>query len=115
METFEMNGIVWSVIDVEPNSTLLIDRLGTMTLAVTDPYVHAIFMSRNLHGKLRQKVLIHEMCHCALVSYGLLDDIHRAVKPSDWIMAEEWVCNLFADYGLVIFDTVRQLLSHMSY
>lgn len=105
-----MNGIEWSVVDVEPSSYLLIDRLGTRTVAVTDPYLHTIFMSSDLRGQFRQKVLIHELCHCALVSYNLIDDIHRAVRPSDWIIAEEWICNLLANYGISIFANMDKIL-----
>ena len=34
------------------------------------------------------RVLIHEICHCVLYSYGLLYDIHKAVKKDYWILAE---------------------------
>lgn len=57
-----------------------------MTLATTDPNLATIFMSRSLSGALLMKVLIHELGHCALVSYGLLDDIHKVVKPEYWIL-----------------------------
>lgn len=46
------------------------------------------------------RVLIHEICHCVLYSYGLLYDIHKAVKKDYWILAEEWICNFLYDYGL---------------
>lgn len=46
------------------------------------------------------RVLIHEICHCVLYSYGLLYDIHKAVKKDYWILAEEWICNFLCDYGL---------------
>lgn len=49
------------------------------------------------------RVVVHEMCHAAMVSFDLLKDIRRMVYPSKWIEAEEWVCNLLADYGLTIF------------
>ena len=46
------------------------------------------------------RVLIHEICHCVLYSYGLLYDIHKAVKKDYRILAEEWICNFLYDYGL---------------
>ena len=46
------------------------------------------------------RVLIHEICHCVLYSYGLLYDIRKAVKKDYWILAEEWICNFLYDYGL---------------
>lgn len=110
MTYFEMNGSVWSVIDVPDESSILVDRTGRKTVAVTDPSVHTIFMSSNLHGYFRQKVLIHEMGHCLLVSYDLITDIHRWVRPSDWIEVEEWICNLFANYGLEVFANAYAIL-----
>lgn len=71
-----------------------------------------IFMSRSLSGALLMKVLIHELGHCALVSYGLLDDIHKVVKPEYWILAEEWVCNFIADYGAKIFSIAYSVLGN---
>lgn len=88
------------------------DRTGKMTLATTDPNLATIFMSRSLSGALLIKVLIHELGHCALVSYGLLDDIHKVVKPEYWILAEEWVCNFIADYGAKIFSIAYSVLGN---
>ena len=34
------------------------------------------------------RVLIHEICHCVLYSYGLLYDIRKAVKEDYWVLAE---------------------------
>lgn len=109
MRSFKMNGIDWFVTEVDSNSPLLIDRTGTQTIAVTDPAVHTVYIANNLTGEFRRKVLVHELCHCALVSYGLIQDIHKVVRPSDWIFAEEWICNLLADYGEIIF-TSEELL-----
>lgn len=112
MNSFMMNGDVWTVRYVDPRSSLMIDRTGTRTIGVTDPTTHEVYISNELYGQRKQKVLIHEICHCALVSYGLIDDIRRVVAPSDWVMAEEWICNLLAEYGLVIFSTTYDLLGN---
>lgn len=45
------------------------------------------------------RVLIHKICHCVLYSYGLLYDIHKAVKKDYWILAEEWICNFSIRLG----------------
>lgn len=76
------------------------------------PNLATIFMSRSLSGALLMKVLIHELGHCALVSYSLLDDIHKVVKPEYWIWAEEWVCNFIADYGTKIFSIAYSVLGN---
>nr|DAE20921.1 MAG TPA: Putative metallopeptidase domain protein [Siphoviridae sp. ctgBD49] len=77
-------------------------------MAVTDYLGKKIYYSKrftdsNSHKTLRHidiRVLIHEICHCVLYSYGLLYDIHKAVKKDYWILAEEWICNFLYDYGL---------------
>lgn len=62
--------------------------------------------------QMAMKILIHELGHCALVSYSLLDDIHKVVKPEYWIWAEEWVCNFIADYGTKIFSIAYSVLGN---
>lgn len=107
-----MNGYLWRIKFVSPNSPVLMDRTGKMTVATTDPTLQLIYLSRNLTGAFLMKVLIHELGHCALVSYGLLDDIHRMVKPEYWMEAEEWACNFIADYGAKIFATAYKTLGY---
>ena len=34
-----------------------------------------------------------------MVSYGLLDGLHRLIPEDSWVDVEEWVCNLLANYG----------------
>ena len=74
---------------VNPGSAKLVDRTGTSTLATTDPTVMRIYISDNLSGQELETVLIHELGHAALFSYGLLPDIHKAVKRQYWMEAEE--------------------------
>lgn len=100
MDSFVMNGYLWNIRLVRPTSPLLVDRTGVLTLGVTDPYTHTVYLSNSLREPLRTRVLIHELGHCALVSYGLIDDIHSLVPRNHWIDVEEFVCNFIADYGL---------------
>lgn len=69
-------------------------------------------MSNRLYGQQLVKVLIHEISHCALISFDLLNDIHKMTKQQYWIEAEEWVCNLVADYGLKIFTIAYSVLGY---
>lgn len=110
MKTFTTNGYLWRIIIVNPGSTQLVDRTGKLTLATTDPTDLVIYISGRLKGEKFMTVLIHELGHAALYSYGLLGDIHRMVRPEYWIEAEEWVCNLIADYGWVIFRTAYSIM-----
>lgn len=105
-----MNGISWHVKRVSPYSPELVDRTGTRTVATTDPREHIIFLSWDLSGHFLNTVLIHELGHCAMVSFDLLEEIHRMVRPEYWVEAEEFICNFIADYGLSIFKIVYDVL-----
>lgn len=109
---FVLGGTYWRVQWVPPYSDYLIDRTGTKTVATTDPVTHCIYLSDDLDGEFMFRVVVHEMCHAAMVSFDLLKDIRRMVYPSKWIEAEEWVCNLLADYGLTIFRKAYSVLGY---
>lgn len=105
-----MGGYVWHVMTVHKNSEYLIDRTGTLTVATTDPVTRTVYLSEALSGEFKHRVIIHELGHCALFSYGLLDDIHRMTKPEYWVEIEELICNIIADYGYRIFEISRSII-----
>lgn len=105
-----MGGYVWHVMTVHKNSEYLIDRTGTLTVATTDPVTRTVYLSEALSGEFKHHVIIHELGHCALFSYGLLDDIHHMTKPEYWVEIEELICNIIADYGYRIFEISRSLM-----
>lgn len=110
MIRFYMNNREWKVIFVDPLDSILIDRSGRYTVATTDPVTNTVSISNELTGEFLVRVLIHELGHCALVSFYLLDDVHRMTYPRYWVEVEEWICNLIADYGLEIFMTAYEIL-----
>ena len=110
MKSFYMNGYLWRISFVDPNSDYLVDRTGKLRVATTDPVTYHVYLSDELSGDFLNRVLIHELGHCAMISFDLLDDIHRMVKHQYWIEAEEWVCNFIADYGLKIFSVAYSIL-----
>lgn len=110
MRSFELNGIHWRVKRVDPSSPYLIDRTGTSTVATTDPETYTMYISKILEGDFLNHVIIHELGHCVMFSYNLIEDIHSVVEPKYWIEAEEWVCNFVADYGYYIFDSLRTVV-----
>lgn len=110
MNQFYINGEPWRIIFVNHDSNSLIDRTGRRTLATTDPYTHYVCLSNRLRGPMLRRVLTHEVGHCAMISYGLLDDIHRMVRPQYWLEAEEWICNYILDYGTEIQSIVNSIL-----
>lgn len=105
-----MNGHLWHVKFVSPSSPMLMDRTNTMRVATTDPKTRCIYLSDELDGDFLVTVLLHELGHCVILSYDLLDDIHEAVHPAYWMDAEEWVCNFIADYGRQIFTVAQDIL-----
>lgn len=109
-----MNGIEWNIYTVNPNNILLIDRTGKLTLATTDTTKREVYLSSILNGYPKCKVLIHELVHCALYSYGLLDQLHLFVDRSKWFYAEEWLCNFVADYANYIFEIAYDILGYDS-
>ena len=110
MDGFTMNGYSWRVCFVDSDDPMLVDRTGELTVATTDPETLRVYISNSLDGSFLTRVLVHELGHCAMFSFGLLDDIHRMVHPRYWIEAEEWVCNFIADYGMKIFSVAYSIL-----
>ena len=105
-----MNGILWRIQLVDPDDPRLMDRTDNQAIGTTDPKSHVVYLSNELVGEMFIKVLLHELGHCALISFNLLEDIHEMVKPDCWIEAEEWLCNFLVDYGFTIFSTAYDLL-----
>ncbi|MDE6314796.1 MAG: SprT-like domain-containing protein [Lachnospiraceae bacterium] len=97
--TYEMNGILWTVRTVNSNSPLLMRSNNTMTVGMCDRSTHEICISDKLQGAFLRKVLIHEVCHSAMMSYGIDMSVEQ----------EELFCGLVATYGDEIFDVVDNL------
>lgn len=112
LKQFYMNGDLWRVHFVSSNDNVLIDRTGSRTLGVSDYSTHIISIANNLHGELLNRVFIHELGHCVMFSYGLLSELHRMVKKRYWVDAEEFVCNILADYGQFVIGTARDVLGN---
>ncbi len=110
MNSFVMNGYFWRVQTVPPDSPMLYDRTGERRVATTDPNTQCIYLSESLEGQFLNRVLLHELGHCVMLSYGLIITIRSKLPRNLWIPAEEWCCNLIADYGAEIFATAFRVL-----
>lgn len=107
---FYMNGLLWRVRFVRPSDPILIDRTNSMTCGVTDPATMTIYLADNLRGSFLQKVLLHELSHAVMVSYQIVDEIHRMCRKRYWIEMEEFCANLIANYGMEIFGIAYSVL-----
>ncbi len=105
-----MNGYLWRVKFVDPDSPKLVDRTRNLTVATTDPNEFCVYLSKDLKGDFLIRVLIHELAHCTMISFHLIDDIHRTVYREYWMEAEEWVCNFIADYGMQMFKIAYSIV-----
>lgn len=107
-----MNGYLWRVEMVNPYSQKLVDRTKQLRVATTDPNDLCVYLSTDLKGDFLMRVLVHELGHCAMYSFNLIEEIHRMVYPEYWIEAEEWVCNFIADYGMQIFNIAYSVIGN---
>ena len=104
IDSFFMNGMLWRIRFVNPNSDILIDRTLSKTVAVTDPETMTIYLSNKLRGEFLTRVVLHELSHAMMYSYHYLDQIHRYCKKRYWIEMEELIANLIADRAYEIFQ-----------
>lgn len=111
-DRFTMNGYSWKVRFVPHDSPMLVDRTGVLTVATTNPETRTIYLSDKLTGNFMVTVFLHELGHCALYCFGLLDDIHRMVLPKYWIEMEEFICNFLADFGYRVFQIAYQTFGY---
>ena len=106
---FYVNGRLWRVIFVPANSDVLIDRTGNLRVATTDPVTNCVYLSAELNGDFLRHVILHELGHVFMISYGLLDQLHGMTIPRYWIDIEEWICNLIADNSLQMTAILNNL------
>ena len=96
MISFVINGDEWVLLYVEPYSPYLIDRTGKYTIGCTDPVTKTVYISKYLNKTLMRKVIIHELCHCVMVSYNYIGYLSKTVYPWQLINVEELICDLIA-------------------
>lgn len=111
-DRFTMNGYLWKIRFVNPDDPELVDRTNILRVATTNPKDLVINLSNQLRGDFLMTVLVHELGHCALWSFGLLREIHRMTYPEYWIDMEEYFCNFLADYGLKVFKIAYKTIGY---
>ena len=104
---YKINGITWYMIRVRSDSPMLMRSDGSITVGMCDRETQTIYVSDALHGRFLRKVLLHEICHSAMFSYGIDMSVDQ----------EELFCNLLSTYGdeiIAITDSVFKALSEVA-
>lgn len=100
---FTINGIVWNIVFVPPNSQNLQRSDGSITCGVSDWNDLCIYLSSALRGDFLERVLCHELTHCVCFSWNI----------SIPIQTEEWLCNFMSDHGKEVIYLLDDLLRGM--
>ena len=110
MDEFYMNGLRWKVRFVDSDNDILIDRTLAKTVGVTDPDTMTIYLSNGLRGRFLTTVVLHELSHAMMISYGYLKQIHRYCKKRYWVDMEELIANLIANQAEEIFQRAYDIV-----
>ena len=104
---YKINGITWYMIRVRSYSPMLMRSDGSITVGMCNRETQTIYISDALHGRFLRKVLLHEICHSAMFSYGIDMSVDQ----------EELFCDLLSTYGdeiITITDSVFKALSEVA-
>ena len=110
IDEFYMNGLHWNVRWTKSTDPILVDRTGSLTVAVTDPDTMTIYLSNELRGSFLTTVVLHELSHAMMISYGYLEQIHRYCKKRHWVDMEELIANLIAQQAKEIFQRAYDIV-----
>ena len=110
IDEFYMNGLRWNVRWTKSTDPILVDRTGSLTVAVTDPDSMTIYLSNQLSGSFLTTVVLHELSHAMMISYGYLEQIHRYCKKRYWVDMEELIANLIAQQAKEIFQRAYDIV-----
>ena len=110
IDEFYMNGLRWRVRFTYPTDRILVDRTGTLTIGVTDSATMTIYLSNELRGSFLTTVVLHELSHAMMISYGYLEQIHRYCKKRHWVDMEELIANLIAQQAKEVFERAYDIV-----
>ena len=110
IDEFYMNGLRWRVRFTYPTDPVLVDRTGTLTIGVTDSATMTIYLSNELRGEFLTRVVLHELSHAMMISYGYLEQIHKYCKKRHWVDMEELIANLIANQAKEIFQRAYDIV-----
>lgn len=94
-----INGFEWEVVFTSSAKDLMRSD-GSLTFGVTDRNVMCIYLSSSLKGSLLRKVLLHELTHAFIFSYGYYLTIDE----------EEFICSFMDCYAYDLVSLTNNLL-----
>ena len=104
---YKISGIAWYMSGVRSDSPMRMRSDGSITVGMCDREAQTIYISDALHGRFLRRVLLHEICHSAMFSYGIDMSVDQ----------EELFCDLLSTYGdeiIAITDSVFKALSEVA-
>lgn len=101
---YQINNKTWNIRRVQSDSPMLMRSDGSFTVGMCDRVTQTVYISDLLHGKFLRKVLLHEVCHSAMLSYNIDMSVEQ----------EEMFCDLLATYGDEIIGIVDNVFSALS-
>ncbi len=105
-----INGVVWDIVFVNPNSEKLRRSDGSITVGMTENLddFHTVYLSNVLHGKFLRRVLCHELVHCFMFSYS----IHISMQEEEYIA--DWVATYGTELIGILDDLMRNILRRIA-
>lgn len=97
--TIAINDIIWNISFEPTNSPKLKKPLGESSVGVCDLKNHCIYINENAQGEFLKKILLHEITHAFIYSYGLSFDY----------LKEEYLADFIASYGEEILSIYKKI------
>ena len=98
---YRINNKTWNIRLVQSDSHMLMRSDGSYTVGMCDRTTQTVYISNLLQGKFLRKVLIHEICHSAMFSYGIDMSVEQ----------EELFCDLVSTYVDEIIGIVDNIFN----
>ena len=103
---FEINGIEWELIFVNPNNNRLQRSDGSWTIGMCDNSDKSISINNRLNDYMTDKCLAHELCHAFCFSY----DIHMSIQEEEFLA--DWVSRYGRDLITILDDLMYIVLKN---
>lgn len=100
MLNFEVNGLDWTVVFVPWNDPNLYRDNDTLTVGMCDSKARMVYISDYIEGEFLRKVILHELVHVFVFSFGL-----NKIK----LDCEERMADLIATHGADILATAEKI------